>query len=70
MEWWLFKLVWAFSTGVLGLLAAAMLCYTVRSSLLGVFKLTHRFTLEAVVSLLSPAGLGPKRGPSGPFFNC
>ena len=35
-----------------------MLCYAVRSSLLAFFKLTHRFTLEAVASLLSPAGQG------------
>lgn len=24
MEWWLFKVVWAFSTGVFGLLAAVL----------------------------------------------
>lgn len=73
MEWWLFKVVWAFSTGVFGLLAAVMFCYSVRTSLLGCFKLGMKIyhpsspgipgvpggldALEAIVLVLSPAGL-------------
>lgn len=35
MEWWLFKVVWLFSTAVLGLLVAVLQCYAVRTSLRG-----------------------------------
>ncbi|CAK9026941.1 unnamed protein product [Durusdinium trenchii] len=64
MEWWLFKVVWLFSTAVLGLLVAVLQCYAVRTSLLGCYKLASFKTksflenLEAFVLVLSPLCLG------------
>eukprot|EP00913_Durusdinium_trenchii_P001580 g1464.t1 len=59
MEWWLFKVVWLFSTAVLGLLVAVLQCYAVRTSLLGCYKLASFKTksflenLEAFVLVLT-----------------
>eukprot|EP00439_Symbiodinium_sp_Y106_P075095 s770_g14.t1 len=67
-EWWLFKTVWVFATCIFGLLAAVVVCFAVRGSLLGLYSIClHLSTgpgcglldsLEATVLVLAPAGLG------------
>eukprot|EP00931_Biecheleriopsis_adriatica_P104778 TRINITY_DN79407_c0_g1_i1.p1 TRINITY_DN79407_c0_g1~~TRINITY_DN79407_c0_g1_i1.p1 ORF type:complete len:829 (+),score=196.39 TRINITY_DN79407_c0_g1_i1:42-2528(+) len=69
VEWWLFKFVWAISTGVLSLLAAVVMVHAIHSALLGIFKIFMGLcrrdatsyslldVLEALVLVACPVGL-------------
>mmetsp|Transcript_51632 Transcript_51632/g.167720 ORF Transcript_51632/g.167720 Transcript_51632/m.167720 type:complete len:1210 (-) Transcript_51632:251-3880(-) len=54
MEWWLFKLVWMFSSVVLGFLVATAAAHTARSALLALFRLS-RACAAALASRRWPA---------------